>query len=162
MERSGKLGLDSELIIGKDKVLEIGSKDLDDFYVSASDIDRMSLFFILLTSLHYYEENGEDVEALKAFCEKIQERRNRAAEIADDIFPLDFHIYEIKCPGNCIMQIGVETVWQVIEGSFSGEKKTMKEMKKLFREIYLYYGVTAEDIKNETERYKSLLAALCS
>ena len=87
MERSGKLGLDSELIIGKDKVLEIGSKDLDDFYVSASDIDRMSLFFILLTSLHYYEENGEDVEALKAFCEKIQERRNRAAEIADDIFP---------------------------------------------------------------------------
>ena len=60
MERSGKLGLDSELIIGKDKVLEIGSKDLDDFYVSASDMDRMSLFFILLTSpgshylaLHY-------------------------------------------------------------------------------------------------------------
>ena len=105
---------------------------------------------------------GEDVEAIKAFCEQIQERNDRAAEIADDIFPIDFHIYEIKCPGNCIMQIGVETVWQVIEGSFSGEKKTMKEMKKLFREIYLYYGVTAEDIKNETERYKSLLAALCS
>lgn len=100
MERSGKLGLDSELIIGKDKVLEIGSKDLDDFYVSESDIDRMSLFFILLTSLHYYEENGEDVEALKAFCEKIQERRNRAAEIADDIFPIDFHIYEIKWSEN--------------------------------------------------------------
>ena len=53
--------------------------------------------------------------------------------------------------------------WQVIDGSFSsGDKKTMKELKKLFREIYLYYGVTAEDIKNETERYKSLLAALCS
>ena len=61
------------------------------------------------------------------------------------------------------MQIGVETVWQVIDGSFSsGDKKTMKELKRLFGEIYLYYGVTAEDIKNETERYKSLLAALCS
>ncbi len=58
-----------------------------------------------------------------------------------------------------MMQIGVETVWQVIDGSFSGDKKTMK---KLFREIYLYYGVTAEDIKNETERYKSLLVTLCS
>ena len=104
----------------------------------------------------------DDVEALKTFFEQIQKREKIAAEIADDILPLDFHIYEIKCPGNCIMQIGVETVWQVIEGSFSGEKKTMKEMKKLFREIYLYYGVTAEDIKNETERYKSLLAALCS
>ena len=105
---------------------------------------------------------GEDVEALKAFWEQIQEREKMAAEIADDIFPVDFHIYEIKCPENCMIQIGVETVWHVIDGSFSGDKKTMKEMKKLFREIYLYYGVTSEDIKNETERYKSLLATLCS
>ena len=105
---------------------------------------------------------GEDVEALKAFWKQIQEREKMAAEIADDIFTVDFHINEIKCPENCMMQIGVETVWQVIDGSFSGDKKTMKHLKKLFREIYLYYGVTDEDIKNETERYKALLAALCS
>ena len=105
---------------------------------------------------------GEDVEALKAFWEQIQEREKMAAEIADDIFPVDFHIYAIKCPENCMMQIGVETVWQVIDGSFSGDKKTMKQLRKLFKKIYLYYGVTAEDIKNETERYKSLLGVLCS
>ena len=105
---------------------------------------------------------GEDVEALKAFWEQIQGREKMATEIADDIFPLDFHIYEVKCPKNCMMQIGVETVWQAIDGSFSGDKKNMKQLKKLFREIYLYYGVTSEDIKNETERYKSLLATLCS
>ena len=105
---------------------------------------------------------GEDVEALKAFCEKIQERRNRAAEIEDDIFPIDFHIYEIKWSENDRMQIGVETVWQVLDGSFSGDKKTMKQLRKLYKKIYLYYGVTAEDIKNETERYKSLLGVLCS
>ena len=84
-----------------------------------------------------------------------------AAEIAENIFPLDFHIYEIRCPKNCMMRIGVETVWQVLDGSFSGDKKTMKELKKLFKKIYLYYGVTARDIKNETERYKELLAILC-
>ncbi len=105
---------------------------------------------------------GEDVEALKAFCEKIQERRNRAAEIADDIFPIDFHIYEIKWSENDRMRIGVETVWQVLDGSFSGDKKTRKQLEKLFKRLYLYYGVTAEDIKNETERYKSLLGVLCS
>ena len=104
----------------------------------------------------------EDVEALKAFWEQIQGREKMAAEIADDIFPVDFHIYAIKCPENCMMQIGVETVWQVIDGSFSGDKKTMKQLRKLFKKIYLYYGVTAEDIKNETERYKSLLGVLCS
>ncbi len=52
-----------EPIIGKDNVLEIGSKDLDDFYVSASDIDRVNLFFVLLTSLHYYEENEDTIRA---------------------------------------------------------------------------------------------------
>lgn len=69
--RSGKIGKKrikmrikfDEPIIGKDNVLEIGSKDLDDFYVSASDTDRMNLFFILLTSLHYYERNGDTVRA---------------------------------------------------------------------------------------------------
>lgn len=105
---------------------------------------------------------GEDVEELKAFCEKIQERRNRAAEIADDIFPIDFHIYEIKWSENNRMRIGVETVWQVLDGSFSGDKKTRKQLEKLFKRLYLYYGVTAKDIKNETERYKSLLGVLCS
>lgn len=50
-----------EPIIGKDNVLEIGSKELDDFYAAASDIDRINLFFILLASLHYYEEKGDTV-----------------------------------------------------------------------------------------------------
>ena len=104
----------------------------------------------------------EDAEALKAFWEQIQEREKKAGEIADDIFPMDFHIYEIACPGSGMMQIGVETVWQYLGGSCSGDKKTMKQLRKLFKKIYLYYGVTAEDIKNRTERYNSLLAVLSS
>ena len=106
--------------------------------------------------------DGEDVEELKAFCGKIQERCDRAAEIADDIFPMDFHIYEIKWAENDRMRIGVDTVWQVLDCSFSGEKKTMKQLRELSKKIYLYYGVTTEDIKKETERYKFLLGALCS
>lgn len=104
----------------------------------------------------------EDVEAIKVFCEQMQERNNKAAEIAEDIFPIDFHIYEMRWAENERMWIGVETVWQVLDGSCSGDQKTIKKRKKLLREIYLYYGVTAEDIKYETERYKSLLAILCS
>ena len=104
----------------------------------------------------------EDVEALKVFLEQIQERNRKAEEIADDIFPMDFHIYEIKWAENGCMRVGVETVWQVLDGSFSGDKKAMKQLRKLYKKIYLYYGVTAEDIENETERYKSLLGVLCS
>ena len=68
----------------------------------------------------------------------------------------------MRGPKNCKMQIGVETVWQVLDASYSGDKRSMKQLKKLSEEIYLYYGVAAEDIKNQTERYQSLLAILCS
>ena len=52
-------------IIEEECVLEIAIGDLDNFYVSASDIDRVNFFFILLTSLHYYEENGDTVRAAR-------------------------------------------------------------------------------------------------
>ena len=45
-----------------------------------------------------------------------------------------------------MMQVGVETVWQTLDGTFSEEKKKMKRMKKWFQRICLYYGVTDEDI----------------
>ena len=50
-------------IIEKECVLETVIGDLDNFYASASDIDRVNFFFILLASLHYYEENGDAVRA---------------------------------------------------------------------------------------------------
>lgn len=53
----------SKPIIDESHVMEIGSGDLDDFYVSASNFDKSNLFFVLLASLHYYEENGDTVRA---------------------------------------------------------------------------------------------------
>lgn len=53
----------AEPIIEKSRVLEMSSRDLDDFYASASDFDRSNIFFILLASLHYYEESGDAIRA---------------------------------------------------------------------------------------------------
>ena len=103
---------------------------------------------------------SENMEAWKTFWDKLKEREKRANEIADDVFPIDFHMYEIRCAENGRLQVGVEMVWQTLDGSFSGNKKSMKQLRKLMKRIYLYYGVTAEDIKKETERYTSLLAML--
>ncbi|MCM1145265.1 MAG: sodium ion-translocating decarboxylase subunit beta [Blautia sp.] len=104
----------------------------------------------------------EDVEAIKAFLEQIRERSRRAEEIAEDVFPMDFHMYEMKWRESGTMRVGVETVWQMLDGSYSGDKKAMKQLRKMYKRIYLYYGVTAEDIENETERYKALMGVLCS
>ena len=72
---------------------------------------------------------GEDVEALKAFWEQLQEREKMAAEIADDIFPVDFHIYAIKCPENCMMQIG----------EYNCDKRGIWDVKKA-EPNYKYYN----------------------
>ena len=81
--------------------------------------------------------DGEDMEALKIFMEKVHERNRMAEEIVDDIFPIDFHIYEIKWAENDRMRIGVEAVWRVLDISFSGDKKTRKQLRKLYKKIYL-------------------------
>ena len=73
------------------------------------------------------------MESLKAFWEQTQERERQAEEIADDIFPIDFHIYEVKLQENGWMQIRVETVWQVLDGSCSGDKKTRKQLRNCNR-----------------------------
>ena len=44
-------------------VLAIEPRDLDDFYVQASDLDKGNLFFVLLTSFHHYLDKGDQPRA---------------------------------------------------------------------------------------------------
>ena len=44
--------------------------------------------------------------------------------------------------------------------SFSGSKKEMKCFRKIAKDLYMYYGVSEDDIKNKTERYLSLVCIL--
>ena len=48
-------------IIADADVMKLTANDLDDFYCTASELDKSNLFFVLLTSLHYYEEK-KDIE----------------------------------------------------------------------------------------------------
>ena len=49
----------NEPIIRKEQVLQIQLSDLDDFYVAASDFDKMNIFLVLLTSFHHYPDQGD-------------------------------------------------------------------------------------------------------
>ena len=44
----------------------------------------------------------------------------------------------------------------------SGNKKAIKQFKKILRELYVYYGVSEKDIAEKTERYLCLLSVLSS
>ena len=59
-------------------------------------------------------------------------------------------------------EMEVDYMWDILGISYSGNKKIMKQLKKIAQELYIYYGVTEEDIKLKSERYSSLLTTLCS
>ena len=41
-------------------------------------------------------------------------------------------------------------------------KKVMKLLKEMAKDIYLYYGVMQEDVENKSKRYSSLVTMLCT
>ena len=126
---------------------------------SAADKQRADILFEQ-TGVAHYLDKADYSTAMKDILDKYNKSGSWDSYLSMDNWQQSIKDY--KCPENCMMQIGVETVWQMLDGSFSGDKQTMKQLRKLYKKMYLYYGVTAEDIKNETERYKSLLGVLCS
>lgn len=56
------------------------------------------------------------------------------------------------------MHIQLESRFEYIGGGFSGRKNS--RFKKIYRDVYKYYGVSEEDIANNTERYQNLLRTL--
>lgn len=100
-------------------------------------------------------------ESAKEICRQIQLQREMLANIPDCEMPMDFHIYEIRLKDGW-MGIQIDFKWGMFEVSYSGNKRTMKNMKKIAKELYMYYGVSREDIQNKTKRYLALLAILSS
>lgn len=100
-------------------------------------------------------------ESMQVFMEEAKRRTQKVAEISDEIFPLDFHIYEIKSDNGCV-HIAIEKNWEELGISYSGSKKEMRKLKAIVNDIYLYYGVTKEDIEKKTLRFSVLVTHLSS
>ena len=104
-----------------------------------------------------YEESS-----LKEFFEKLDRRKEKVSEIPDHCMPMDFHIYTIDIPKAGQIQFEVEKNWSILSGGYSGDKKGIKKLSKIAKDIYLYYGFSEEDKKNRTERFQSLVTLLTS
>ncbi len=98
-------------------------------------------------------------ETVKALQDQFLARRERAESISEEQMPMDFHIYEISI-GEGWLEMEIDYHWNIFGISYSGSKKTMKRMKEIAKDLYLYYGVSEADIRQKSERYHSLLATL--
>lgn len=83
------------------------------------------------------------------------------AAMPDNIIPMDFHIYRLKV-GSGLFEMAIDYKWDMFELSYSGNKKQMKQLKMMSKDLNIYYGVSQSDIKNRTKRYMSLVTELSS
>ena len=100
-------------------------------------------------------------ESVKNFLNEMEIRNKQIDQMPDNVIPMDFHLYEIEI-GEDLMEIEVDYIWNIFGISYSGNKSVIKRFKKIARDLYCYYGVSEEDIKNRTERYSSLVTKLSS
>ncbi|NBH83386.1 hypothetical protein D7X88_11365 [bacterium C-53] len=104
----------------------------------------------------------KDQQAVQEWMHQIDEWREkclkRVAEIPNDVFPTDYHMLVIERGAQGSLQVETDTVHSIIQVSYSGDKKIMEPIQK---DIYLFYGVSKEDIDQKTDRYRSLVTVLC-
>ena len=68
--------------------------------------------------------------------------RQKAAEsISIDLFDIDLHIFA-QATNNLESGFSIVKNYELISSSSSGSKSEMKKLEKLFRKVYMYYGVT--------------------
>ena len=103
-------------------------------------------------------ESKEDIlEHIKQF----QDRQKKAMEIPREEFDIDFHKFQITFDDiNDNMYVAIEKRFDYIGGGSSGNKKITKRFQRIYKDIYRYYGVSNDDIKNKTERYEKVVRVL--
>lgn len=102
---------------------------------------------------------ASDEKSLQEFYKLLQERDRKIEAISDEEVPMDFQMYELVT-GNGHVEMVLDFQWNIFSVSCGGGRKQMKKVKQIAQDLYLYYGVTEEDIKNKTERYSELLCVM--
>lgn len=132
------------------------------------EYDQMRASFIMQYAselLGEYAEmpklENESQEAVQAHLKQIQERMKRAQEIPVTEFDIDFHKFEkVFDDKNDNIHITFEKRFSCIGGGAAGSKKVMKKFRRIYKDIYRYYGVTKEDIREKSKRYRDVVQAL--
>lgn len=104
--------------------------------------------------------NFSDRAAVEEWHQYLQEYEEAAAGLSDSLVPMDYHIYQIRFAHGGKLEVEMEKIRGMLGVGFHAPKKKIRQMKKIQRDIYFYYGVSQEDIKNSTDRYLTLVTVL--
>lgn len=100
-------------------------------------------------------------DKLKEWLEQVdkqaQQISNLMEAIPESVFPMDFHLYSIKVEAG-ELEIETEKNREYFAIGWTGGNS--KELLKIQKELYLYYGVSDNDIKSRSMRYNTLIMIL--
>ncbi len=105
---------------------------------------------------------SDSPEDIKIWLDKVNSVEEKAAAVPEELFPLDYHLYTIEYLDYGELHLEIEEVHQFMAISYTARSKKCKYMNKVAKDIYLYYGVSEEDIANKTERFNMLVMELAS
>lgn len=104
---------------------------------------------------------SESPEDVKTYIRQSEERMQRALEISPTVFDIDFHKFIKTFDGsNDHMDITIEKRYAYIGGGACGNKKVRKSFRRIYKDVYRYYGITKEDKISESERYRDVVQTL--
>lgn len=150
-------------------VNECGLAELDrDSATVKEEYEQLRASFILQYKpelLGEYAEiprlESEEPEAVMKHLEKCKEQLQRAMAVPKELFDIDMHKYIKEYSDiNESLDVVIETKYGYIGGGAGGDQ-AVKDLDEMMKRLHKYYGVTQEDIDNQTERYKNLIRTLC-
>ena len=97
------------------------------------------------------------LDELIDYAKKVYHAENLQIESDENIYAS--RIFEIKSGDGCLT-IEIDDINKNFGVSFSGSKKEKKRFHKIMKDLYIYYGVSQEDIEKKTLRYVCLLNVL--
>ena len=105
---------------------------------------------------HISAPDISDEKSMQEFYQLLEEREKIIETISEEEISMDFKMYELV-QGNSHLEMVLDSKWNILYVNYGGDREQMRKLKKIAQDIYLYYGVTEEDIKNKTERYAALV-----
>ena len=103
---------------------------------------------------------SHDQEELQEFLAQVNALQEKAVSVPEELFPMDFHVYQItyRTYGEIVLEL--EKVRGHLNVTVSGNPGKMRRVDREVRKIVEFFGVTEEDIAEQTLRYRTMVAVL--
>lgn len=112
-------------------------------------------------SLEIARPDIEDEQSVKDFLKQVEALQEKAASVSEALFPMEYHLYHIKVENQGEIYFEIEKHRAHFSATSSeAAKGKLKNVQRVVKDIYQYYGVSEQDIAENSERYLHLVAVM--